>query len=217
MGVIALCAAAPPAITIASIRRLLRGARTEPSSDRWTVANASPLVAAVLVMVGAAGWARAEARRPVADPSFASAFAGCYELAFGGWIPSMMLGHSVHGIVPKRLQLDTMRGDPAHRATMYDTFERNELLIRPGWQGSAYWQPIDGERVYLHWNTGFHGVGVRLRRRGQELRGMAFGHTDVSGPWPEPRARVHARAIDCSSVESDTVRQQRAAGQAEKP
>jgi hypothetical protein len=201
-----LSASLPLALTLAWLRRFL-GRSPHETQNRWTMTNAGPLLAAVVTIVPAFAWARAEMQELVSDPAHTSAFAGCYELEFGRWIPSAMMGHSVHGIVPARVQLDTVRGDPVRRETMYDTFERSELLIRPGWWGSAYWEPISRERVRLIWNTGFHGVGLDLRRHGLELRGKATGHTDVSGlPWPETRARVRARPIDCSLVPADTAR-----------
>jgi hypothetical protein len=197
MLVTAVSVSLPLALTIGWIHRFL-GPPAGP--------NAGPLLAAVVTMIPVFAWARAETQELVSNPAYTSEFAGCYELELGAWIPSAMMGHSVYGILPARIQLDTVRGDAARRETMYATFERSELLIRPGWRGSAYWEPISRERVRLIWNTGFHGVGMDLRRHGQELRGRATGHTDVSGWWPEPRARVRARLIDCSLVPADTAR-----------
>jgi hypothetical protein len=205
MLAMSLCASLPLALTLGWLHRFLGRSPQEPQRA-WTITNAGPLLAAVVTMVPAFAWARAETQEPVSNPAYTAEFAGCYELEFGGWIPSAMMGHSVHGIVPARIQLDTVRGDTARRETMYDTSERSQLLIRPGWWGSAYWEPISRGRVRLIWNTGFHGVGLDLRRHGQELRGRATGHTDVSGGWPEPRVRVRARPIDCSLVAADTAR-----------
>lgn len=205
---VSLCAGLPVALTIGWLQRFLGRSSVETQSA-WTITNVGPLLAAVVTMVPVFAWARAEREQPVSNPAYTSEFAGCYELEFGAWIPSGMMGHSVHGIVPARIQLDTMRGDTARSETMYHTFERSNLLIRPGWWGSAYWEPISRERVRLMWNTGFHGVGLELRRHGQELRGHATGHTDVSGPWPNPRAPVRARPIDCALVAADTARARR--------
>jgi len=206
MLVMAVCASLPLALTIAWLHRLF----AQPVADqprRWTIANAAGLLAAVVMVVPTFEWARRESEPLAANPAYTSEFAGCYSLEFGPWIPSEMLGHGVHGIVPDRIRLDTVRGDTATRSVRDGgLFEFSQHLIRPGWWGSAYWEPITRDRVQLIWNTGFNGVGLDLRRHGGELRGKATGHTDVGGPWPEPRARVRARPIDCALVAPDTAR-----------
>lgn len=207
LAVVGLSCAVPLVVTAAWLPRAV----PHPifPAARWSVRSIGPLVAAAAVMAASVMWARAETVERRANPSFAKSFAGCYEIEFGTWIPSSMLGHGVHGIVPPRIQLDTVRGHPAHRSTMYDTFERFQFLIRPGWWGSAIWKPMDAQHVDLVWNTGFHGVSLRMRRDGAELRGRAIGHTDVGGLWPEPRALVRAYPIDCDLVPADTVRVRR--------
>jgi hypothetical protein len=178
------CLAAP-------LPRAVHARDSDPLDDH----DLGPVLAAVVTMVPAFAWARVETEQPASHAEYTSEFAGCYQLEVGRWIPPTMLGHSVHGLLPARIQLDTTRGNSARDHAI---FERSQLLIRPGWDGAAYWIPISHDRVHLTWNTGFNGVGVDLRRHGNELRGKARGHTDVGGPWPNPRARVRARPIDCA-------------------
>jgi len=199
---VSVCAGLPVALTVAWLHRFL-GRSTLETQTPWTIMNLGPALAAVVTMVPAFAWARVETEQPASHAEYTSEFAGCYQLEVGRWIPSTMLGHSVHGILPARIQLDTTRGNSARDHAI---FERSQLLIRPGWDGAAYWIPISHDRVHLTWNTGFNGVGVDLRRHGNELRGKARGHTDVGGPWPNPRARVRARPIDCALVPADTSR-----------
>ena len=195
-----VAAALPLAITVAWTRRQL--SRSNEPQDRWILTAITSVVSAG-VMFGAISWARAEAATREENWAYIADFAGCYEVRVGPWIPSVMLGHGAQGIVPARIQLDTTRGD--------HSWERNKPLIRPGWpNGDAFWAPRDSKRLELVWNNGFHGVGLSLRRRGSELRGRAVGHTDVGGFWPESRALVRARPIDCALVPADTVRAQRA-------
>jgi len=204
MLLMAVCAGLPLTLTVGWLHRFLGDPAVE-TLGAWSIKNIGPLLAAAVTMIPAYAWARAESKQPASNPAYTSEFAGCYALEFGRWIPSTMLGHGVHGIVPARVQLDTVRGDSAIGAL----FERSQLLIRPGWWGSAYWQPTSRDHVLLQWSTGFNGVGLDLRRHGEELRGRATGFTDVSGWWPEPRARVRARPIDCSLVAADSARGRR--------
>lgn len=196
----AVAAGLPLAITMAWLGRLLRP--SHGPQDQWTSLPVIAVCATAAVMTLTVAWARKETARPTEDWTNLQGFAGCYEVEIGRWIPSVMLGHAAQGIVPERIRLDTTRGD--------HSFESNKPLIRPGWPGGeAYWMPSDAETVELHWHNGFNGVGLTLHRRGSELRGRAVGHTDVGGFWPESRALVRARSIDCASVPTDTIRMQR--------
>lgn len=203
----AVAAGLPLAITSGWVRRLLR--RSHGPEDRWTLPSAITFAASAGIMIGTLSWARAEAEGRDENWAYVPDFAACYEVEFGPWIPSVMLGHAAQGIVPARIRLDTTRGS--------NSFESNKPLIRPGWSdGEAYWAPTDAKRVELVWHNGFHGVGLSLHRRGSELRGRAVGHTDVGGFWPESRALVRARPIDCALVPADTVRDQRARERAQR-
>ena len=198
----AVVVTSPVAITVGWIWRLHR-----PPASRLK----GPVVGTVLAGICAFGWARSDLRYATTAPEFAQSFMGCYQVDVGRWVPSRMLGHSARGIIPARIRLDTIRGALAPdsgggRDGGYAMFERGKLLIRPGWWGSAYWQPVDQERLTLHWNTGYHGVTIRLRRRRDGFRGMAEGHSDVVGYMPAPRAAVRAHAIDCELVGPDTGR-----------
>jgi hypothetical protein len=170
------------------------------------------VVTGVIVLAGAARWSHDGLRERTEDPLSAARYTGCYEVRLGRWVPSRMRGHGVGGIVPERLRLDTARGAPlldsAGRQAprqYYRDHEFGQRLIRPGWWGAAYWEPVEGDRARLYWTTGLHGVIMDLRPRGDELRGLAIGFTDVSGTWPDPRARVRAVRVDCSVVGPDTA------------
>ena len=143
----------------------------------------------------------------------AARFAGCYELRRTAWVPSDVAAHSIVGILPAYIRLDTMPGGPAGRSdeppAAEDPFdghfrrpEAGELLIRPSWWGGAYWQPLDERRARLVWTTGLHGVIVHAEQYGTGFRGVAEGFTDYGTPWPPPRARVHAISMDCLRLES---------------
>jgi hypothetical protein len=150
-------------------------------------------------MIGTVSWARADLGEDVENTAYIGKFAGCYEVEVGPWIPSIMLGHAAQGIIPDRLQLDTAR-----RVTYV---ARKSLVIRPRWAyGDAWWLPIDANEVRLIWHNGYNGVSVDLHRRGAQLRGKAIGSTDMGGFWPESRALVRARPIDCTLVAADSVR-----------
>src|SRR6266487_735989 len=184
-------------ITIAWVSRLLRA--SQGTQEKWTILNGGALVASAGVMLGVYMWARSDERRPEENAKFTQNFAGCYEVEVGPWIPSVMLGHAAQGIIPDRLQLDTVR-----RVTYV---ARNSLLIRPRWSnGDAWWLPIDANQVRLVWHNGYNGVSVDVHRRGAQLRGKAVGSTDMGGFWPESRALVRARPTDCASVPVDSVR-----------
>jgi len=181
----------PLAITIVWLGRLLRS--SHGPQERWTVVTVGTIVASLGVMIATLAWARTDERRPVENPAYIGGFAGCYQIEIGSWIPSVMAGHAAQGIVPGRLQLDTTR------QMIYTG--ANTLAIRPAWSnGDAWWLPVDTNHVRLAWHNGFHGVAMSLERRGNELRGKAIGATDVSGPWPESRALVRARPVDCATL-----------------
>lgn len=195
---VAVAAALPLAITVAWMRRLLT--RSQAPQERITALTGMTIAACAAIMIGTFSWARADEQTAAENPTYMSRFAGCYEVDVGPWIPSIMLGHAAQGIIPDRLQLDTMR-----RVTYVG---RNDLVIRPRWSlGDAWWLPIDASQVRLVWHNGYNGVSVNLRRQGAELRGRAVGSTDVSGFWPESRALVRARPTDCASVPVDSVRE----------
>jgi hypothetical protein len=191
--IIALSCGVPLALTAAWMTSLF----PEPAGllVRW-LATAGPITITALVIVAVAKWAIADAQPPPVEKSpYVRTFAGCYEIEFGRWIPGGVEARQVtEGIVPKRIQLDTMR-------------ERNWQLIRPGWsQGDAYWSPVGPRKVRMLWTTGFGGLLLALRPSGGELRGRALIFTDADGFMPEPRALVRARPIACALVPADTVR-----------
>ena len=90
---------------------------------------------------------------------------------------------------------------------MGSVFERGKPLVKPGWVwGSAYWEPLDTDRLVLKWNTGFHGTVVNLRRRGAGYRGRAVSSTDVIDGSPSPKASVTATPVSCAKVPFDSAR-----------
>lgn len=208
-----LFTALPFLLTVEWLRRLHAApARGVPVLRHAPVGWRAPAMAGVLALAGAGWWVHASVRWRPEEPASVARFAGCYEIRLGRWIPGAMSGHDVGGIVPARVHLDTVRGvalDTAARGADGPEERWGEVgrrLIRPGWWGHAYWVPVEGERVWLVWGTGFHGVGMELRAHRGELRGVATGFTDVVSWWPDPRARVRAVPVDCALVGPDNAR-----------
>ncbi len=212
-AVTVMFAALPFLVTAAWLGRLHIGIAHRGVQARRGGGIRSPLtlVAAGVVVIGAAArWYHNAPRYRVVDPSGAARYAGCYELRLGRWVPSHMLRQGVEGIMPERLRLDTERGALLSRRVderqYYRYDEVGQRLIRPGWWGAAYWEPLEDGRVRLNWTTGAHGVTMELRWHGDDLRGIATVFSDFVGPWPEPTARVRAIRVDCGGVSLDTVR-----------
>jgi hypothetical protein len=146
------------------------------------------------------------------DPSKLTAVAGCYSTWLSPWIPSFMSGHSQTGIIPARLQLDTIRGRGSPAATSSDIvnsrrtrLERGQHLIRPGWKGGATWAARSSVGVQLFWSTGFYGANARLVRIGTSLVGPVDAFTDVVNGRPMPGAWLWLRRIPCDGMAMDSV------------
>ncbi|MHB8540976.1 MAG: hypothetical protein ACYDCD_08570 [Candidatus Acidiferrales bacterium] len=130
-----------------------------------------------------------------------ASFAGCYELKRGRWWP-WGFGKDDSVTPPRHIQLLSERGTHG--------FEQGELLIRAipppkeipsGIRDSSYWQVKPKDRVELSWTTGFVGVTLDLRRKGNELSGWAHPHFDAIG-FVRRIAHATARRIPCDVPDS---------------
>ncbi len=130
-----------------------------------------------------------------------ASFAGCYSLKRGRWWP-WGFGKDDSVTPPRRIQLLSERGTQG--------FEQGELLIREipppkdvpvRSRYSSFWQVKPNNRVGLSWITGFVGVRLDLRKKGNELRGWAHPHFDAL-PFVPRIAHVAARRIPCDVPDS---------------
>ena len=207
-----LASALPAWITVLACLTLWRDARGRSGGASLA---ALAVLSGVPLLAGAALWSYAEWHLLEAsyDPRLeafgaVTAVAGCYSVEFSPWVPPGPNAAVIGKIIPARVRLDTAQGGSGARAgepgppvteeRWLRYAEQGERLIRPGWRGSAYWDPIGTRHVALHWTVGTAGIMMRLRRHGMELRGLAETFTDYrEWYWPEPTARVRLRPVSC--------------------
>lgn len=100
------------------------------------------------------------------------------------------------GTPPPRFRLDTVTAttEPNPRLVVEPTH------LVPG-SKTASWTLLPNDSIRMFWSTGFAGVSLRLRVRGDSLVGVAttFHDTHYPGEPPEPSASVVLTRTACPS------------------
>lgn len=125
-----------------------------------------------------------------------SSFAGCYDLKMGRWWPWGFGEDDMFATPPNRIKLLPERGTHG--------FEKNGFVIREmtpkggDLKRFSFWQLKSSDQIDLTWTTGFSGVTLELKGKGNHMRGWAHPF------WDFPRlpriARVTAQRIPCDAA-----------------
>jgi hypothetical protein len=117
----------------------------------------------------------------------------CYALRTGAWTPAAGQQLHVTHSPPPIVHLDTQRVgrdvDPvARRVTPHIP-----ALSRGGFLAPS-WTPVPPDSLQLMWSSGYEGVVVRLRERGDSVDGAARTFTDYGA---QALAPVHGWRVAC--------------------
>ena len=140
----------------------------------------SPLRQFVFTLVLAVSWGC----RNDSELVTRSSVVGCYDLH---WTYSRLADTSSYlkSILPQTLRLDT--------SGQVGTVEPKAI-------GNLGWEIKDGHSVLLHWSSGFGGLILELRPRGDTLRGNARLVDDAGGDYRI--AQVRGSPTRCSANSS---------------
>ena len=109
----------------------------------------------------------------------------------GRLVGTISVRPSAEHIPPARFQLDS--------ALLPPPFQRGKSRrVLPAAIGGgarrnfpAGWRAVRADSIEVYWSTGFAGVRLHLRQRGDTLEGVAEAFYDVIGPT-EPTAHIRA-------------------------
>lgn len=137
-----------------------------------------------------------------------AAVAGCYRLELGEWSPPRGAGEGPYQTPPDVFELTDSVGPAAEnveRRGLAAVSEQGRPLLRPliepegdrmGGHPLGYWRTASSDSVHLVWSNGFIGVALEMAVRGDTLKGVARGSSDVSTP-PLPTAPARAVRVSC--------------------
>lgn len=127
-----------------------------------------------------------------------SAFTGCYDLKLGRWWPWGFGEDDMFATPPNRIELLPERGTRG--------FEKNGFVIREmipqngDLRRSSFWQVKSSDQTDLPWATGFSGVTLELKRKGNDMRGWAHPFLGLSETPPHRARNSTADSMRCCSI-----------------
>ena len=132
----------------------------------------------------------------LSDPSNQrSALPGCYRVQLGKWSGQFPSGLWVEHTPPLVFKLDTVNLAPPFDNSGLKRVMPATLIVPRG-SFPAGWRVVRLDTIMVRWSTGFAGVRLRLKQRGDTLVEYAQSFYDVVGP-KEPTASVTAIKTTC--------------------
>lgn len=127
---------------------------------------------------------------------------GCYQVQVEPWEPAMSLGGDTVFIAPPRvLHLlplsaeDSLKQAPYARGTYWHPATESP---KSEWR-TPRWIAREGKReITIEWSNGFSGFGVKLKAKGDTLRGVAETFWDFGRP--AQKAQFKMWRADCDGT-----------------
>jgi len=144
----------------------------------------------VAVLIFAACGSAADGSRSPSAPRLERS--PCYALELGPWSHPFPSGWAAIHIPPAIIRLDT---SIVRRGWMQLTPNIPAIAAARRHREPA-WRRLSEDSLHAVWSTGFSGVSLRVRQRGDSLTGQARADYDVGGP-EVPVARLTGRRTAC--------------------